>query len=164
MLIHWYRFNHWLWKHHVPFLPWFIWRFQYLLFNCSVPASCKLGKGTSFGYGGIGVIIHGRAVLGRNCSIGANVSIGGKSGWYEVPVIGDNVSIAAGAKILGPVLIGDNVIIGANSVITKDVPSNCVVAGIPAKIIRCDINTADYSSAQGYKYRGENGWPVTPNR
>lgn len=45
MLIHWYRFNHWLWQHHVPILPRLIWKLQYLLFNCSVPASCTIGGG-----------------------------------------------------------------------------------------------------------------------
>ena len=43
MLIHFYRFNHWLWKHHVPFLPKLIYYLQYMLFNCSVPASCEMG-------------------------------------------------------------------------------------------------------------------------
>ena len=72
--------------------------------------------------------------------IGQGVTIGGKSGWYEVPVIGDNVEINAGARVLGPVRIGNNVIIGANSVVVKDVPDKCVVAGIPAQIIRKDMS------------------------
>lgn len=41
-----------------------------------------------------------------------------------------------GAKIFGEVTIGNNVIIGANAVVVKDIPDNCVVGGIPAKIIR----------------------------
>ena len=43
MLIHFYRFNHWLYRHHVPLLPKFIWKLQYLLFNCSVPGSVEMG-------------------------------------------------------------------------------------------------------------------------
>jgi acetyltransferase-like isoleucine patch superfamily enzyme len=50
--------------------------------------------------------------------------------------IGNNVWIGDKATILGGVTIGDNVIIGANSVVTHDVPSNCVAAGNPAKIIK----------------------------
>lgn len=49
--------------------------------------------------------------------------------------IGNNVFIGAESVILPNVKIGDNVIIGANSTITKDIPSNCVVAGNPAKIL-----------------------------
>lgn len=51
-------------------------------------------------------------------------------------VIGNNVWIGDKATILGGVTIGDNVIIGANSVVTHDVPSNCMVAGMPAKVVK----------------------------
>jgi serine O-acetyltransferase len=73
--------------------------------------------------------------IGKNCSVNQLVVIG----WTDRtrgPILGDNVSVKAGAKILGPITIGDNVIVGANAVVTKDVPGNCVVAGVPARIIR----------------------------
>ncbi len=162
MLINIYRFNNWLYRHRVPLLPVFIWKLQYLLFNCSVPASCKIGKGTKFGYGGIAVVMHARTVIGKNCMIGQGVTIGGKSGWYEVPVIGDNVIINAGAKIIGPVRIGDNVEIGANSVVVKDVPSNCVVAGIPARILKSNMTDEDWKEMNKPKERGNTPFPVTP--
>ena len=50
--------------------------------------------------------------------------------------IGDNVSLGANVNIIGKINIGNNVIVGAGSVVVKDVPDNCVVAGNPAKIIR----------------------------
>lgn len=53
-----------------------------------------------------------------------------------LPIIGDNVSLGATVTIIGNVKIGNNVTIGAGSVVVKDVPDNCVVAGNPAKIIR----------------------------
>ena len=162
MLIHWYRLSHWLWKHHVPLLPKLLWQLQYLLFNSSVPGSCTLMKGVKFAYGGIGVVIHARAVVGHNCMIGQGVTIGGKSGWYEVPIIGDNVEISAGARILGPVRIGNNVIIGANAVVVKDVPDNCVVAGVPARIIRDNMAEEDRAEMNKYKERGDSPFPVTP--
>lgn len=105
-------------------------------------------------------MIHSRAVIGKKCSIGTNVTIGGKSRWYEVPVIGDNVYISSGAKILGPIRIGNNVTIGANAVVTKDVPDNCVVAGIPAKIIKMYNSSETYNSE--LRHRGNDPWPVTP--
>lgn len=53
-----------------------------------------------------------------------------------VPTIGNNVSLGANVTIIGDITIGDNVIVGAGSVVVKDVPSNCIVAGNPARIIR----------------------------
>lgn len=132
-----------LYKWKIPIIPKIIYYIQFILFNSSVPYKCKIGKNTVFGYGGIGVVIHERAVIGKNCVISQNVTVGGKSKKYEVPSIGDHVYIGAGAKILGDVKIGDDVIIGANSVVIRDVPSRCVVAGIPAKVIKSDININD---------------------
>ncbi len=50
--------------------------------------------------------------------------------------IGSDVWVGRGACILPGVTIGDGAIIGANSIVTKDVPANCIAAGIPAKVIR----------------------------
>ena len=52
------------------------------------------------------------------------------------PAIGDNVTFGANSIVVGGCRVGNNVIIGAGAVVTKDVPDNCVVAGVPAKIIR----------------------------
>ena len=53
-------------------------------------------------------------------------------------VIGNNCFIGYGTKIMPGVTIGDNVIVGAGAIVTKDVPSNHIVAGVPAKVI-CTI-------------------------
>lgn len=52
------------------------------------------------------------------------------------PILGNNVSLGANVTIIGPVRIGNNVIIGAGSVVVKDVPDNCVIAGNPATVIK----------------------------
>lgn len=52
------------------------------------------------------------------------------------PVIGNNVYLGAMVTIIGNVRIGNNVVVGAGSVVVKDIPDNCVIAGNPAKIIR----------------------------
>lgn len=67
---------------------------------------------------------------------------------YAKPItIGNNVWVGAGVHINQGVTIGDNVIIGSGSVITKDIPSNVIAAGVPCKVIR-PITDADKT---GYK-------------
>lgn len=73
--------------------------------------------------------------IGTNCWINQQVTIGFTND-NDCPTIGDNVCIYAGAIIVGNVHIGNNVIVGAGAVVVKDVPDNCVVAGVPAKIIK----------------------------
>ena len=51
-------------------------------------------------------------------------------------VVGDNVKFGCGVTVLAPCKIGSNVFIGAGAVVNKDIPDNCIVAGVPAKIIR----------------------------
>lgn len=58
--------------------------------------------------------------------------------------IGKKCFIGANAMIMCGITIGDEVIVGAGSIVTKDVPSNCIVAGNPAKILRTNIHTKKY--------------------
>jgi len=81
-----------------------------------------------------GIVIHPRAVVGPNCLIMQQVTIGTRSD-ESVPIIGGNVDIGAGAKILGAVTIGDHVRVGANAVVLHDVPAGATVVGVPAVIV-----------------------------
>lgn len=108
-------------------------------FNCRIPYQARIGDGTRIGIGGIGVVIHPNSIIGRNCVISQQVTLGGRAGGNGTPVVGDNVWISPGAKCLGG-KIGDNVVIGANSVVLHEVESNTVVAGVPAKVISRDIS------------------------
>jgi serine O-acetyltransferase len=114
----------------------FIKSFIHFRFNSIIPYTAEIGEGTRFGYGGIGVVIHVKAKIGVNCVISQNVTIGSRG---EIPLIGDNVFISPGAKCIGG-KIGNNVVVGANAVVTKDIPDNCVVAGVPAKIISTEMS------------------------
>lgn len=81
-----------------------------------------------------GVVIHGDAVIGDDCMIMQQVTIG-MIGEGQVPRIGNKVYIGAGAKIIGRLNVGDGARIGANAVVTTDVPPNATAVGIPARVI-----------------------------
>lgn len=100
--------------------------------NNSSVAWNSIFKGTPcLPHGMKSIFISGGAIIGRNCVIFQQVTIGSNtlpdSKGIGAPVIGDNCYIGAGAKIIGNVKIGDNVRIGANAIVYKDVPNNSVV-------------------------------------
>ncbi|MCR8894191.1 serine O-acetyltransferase [Bacteroides sp. ET336] len=85
------------------------------------------------GFRRIGVM----AKIGKNCTILPMVLLGKKRpGENSDIIIGDNCYISTGVTILGPINIGNNVTIAAGAVVTKDIPDNCVVGGVPAKIVK----------------------------
>lgn len=139
-----YRLERWLFLHHMTFPAKVVRGIIFLLYNSFIPYTCEIGEGTVFAYKGIGAVIHSRAKIGKNCTIGQQVTIGGRSKQKGVPVIGDNVYIGAGAKVLGDITIGDDCVIGAGAVVLKSVESGCVVAGVPARVIRTGIKMQDY--------------------
>lgn len=92
----------------------------------------NIGEGLMIQHGFSSTI--GAEKIGSNCRVFQQVTIGWNGG--KRPVIGDNVIICCGAKVIGGITVGNNVTIGANAVVCKDVPDNCVVGGVPAKIIK----------------------------
>ena len=154
------------WTRHAPELTVRsnFWRFSYLLVNykecrniflnrlhrnpimyaitriCFAPLeSCyinmppeNIGGGFSLQHG-FSSIITAKAI-GEDCRIYQQVTVGFKG--EHAPVIGNRVSIAAGAIVIGGVNVGDNSYIGAGAVVISDIPSNAIVAGVPAKVIK----------------------------
>ena len=84
-----YRISRWLYLHNIPFLPKLVTLLIFLIYNSKIPYQAKIGKGTKFGYGGMGVVVH------------------------------------------------------SNAVVTKPVPDNAIVAGVPAKILRFKDENGD---------------------
>ena len=135
-----YRVGNWCYLQRIPFLPRLMRNIIFLLFNSYIPVSAKIGQGTIFAYGAIGVVLHANTVVGKGCVIGQCVTIGASEGFvsreiHKCPVIGDNCYIGAGAKIIGDIRIGNNCQIGAAAVVLKDVPDNSIVVGIPGTVI-----------------------------
>jgi serine O-acetyltransferase len=118
-------------------ITWVIWRRYSYKYGISIPYKTKIGYGFKINHFG-GIIINSNSVIGNNVTICQGVTIGNNeiANDVECPIINDGVYIAPGAKVIGNITIGDNVVIGANSVVVKNVTSNKIVGGIPAKIIK----------------------------
>ncbi|MEJ6006633.1 serine acetyltransferase [Paucibacter sp. AS339] len=131
-----YRLARWLFLRGVPLLPQLLKGLNRVLWGVVLPPSADLGRGVLLGYQGLGVVIHKQARIGERVAIGTGVTIGGRSGHAQVPVIEDHVMIGSGAKIMGPVRIGRYASIGANAVVLSDVPDYAVAVGVPARVVR----------------------------
>ena len=94
-----------------------------------------IGSGLTIWHYGF-IIVNSRAKLGKNCTLYSGVEIGHKKRDCPAPIIGNNCFIGAGTKIFGDIKIGNNVVIAPNAVVTKSFPDNCIIAGVPAKIIK----------------------------
>lgn len=107
--------------------------------NITIGQNVFFNTGCSFQDRG-GITIGDGTLIGMNVTIATlnhGLSLETRSTTYPSPVeIGKNVWIGSNATILPGVTIGDNSVLGAGAVVTKDVPENTVVAGVPAKVIR----------------------------
>ena len=111
------------------------------LTGIEIHPNAKIGKNLFIDHG-MGVVIGETSEIGDNVTIYHAVTLGGISpsinsddqrNTKRHPTLMDNVVVGSGAQILGPVTINKNAKIGANAVVTKDVPENAVMVGIPAK-------------------------------
>jgi len=108
-------------------------RFWSVVCGADIPLNCSLGGGLLLPHPN-GIVIHPGAVVGPNCLIFQQVTLGAGTR-PGLPRIGGHVDIGAGAKILGGVTVGDHARVGANAVVLNDVPAGATVVGIPARII-----------------------------
>ena len=116
-------------------------QFSRFLTGIEIHPKAKIGKNLFIDHG-MGVVIGETSKIGDNVTIYHMATLGGISPSIDSesqreikrhPTLEDNVVVGSGAQILGPVLVGKNAKIGANAVVTKDVPENAVMVGIPAK-------------------------------
>ena len=99
------------------------------------PNVCGYGIRVMHLCGGGGVRIRPKK-CGNYCGFNAGVIIGTKDGEENRPTIGDHVAFGPGSMAFGKITIGNNVFVAPNAVVTKDVPDNCIVGGIPARILK----------------------------
>jgi serine acetyltransferase len=137
------QFNH-LMLYYPEFAFVFFWRIRNINYRWNTFFSkdfhCKIFGGTKISgglmcYHPFATVINAKSI-GRNFQFRNSLTIGNKNNDNTLkPTIGDDVTVGSNVVIIGPITIGSNVIIGAGSVVVKDVPSNCIIAGNPAQII-----------------------------
>ena len=111
------------------------------LTGIEIHPKASIGKNLFIDHG-MGVVIGETSEIGDNVTIYHNATLGGISPSINSneqrhvkrhPTLKDNVVVGSGAQVLGPIVVGINAKIGANAAVTKDVPENAVMVGIPAK-------------------------------
>jgi serine O-acetyltransferase len=109
-----------------------------LLTHIQLSVRAEIGPGLYLPHSGT-IVVGTGSVVGRNCTIAHNVTIGHAGGRTRSasgsPVIGDRVYIGPGAIIIGPITVGNDALIGAGAVVVKSVPPRGVVVGNPAKLL-----------------------------
>jgi serine O-acetyltransferase len=130
----------WCALYRIPLVPSLIQSALFLLFNCILPATVRIGSGTRIWHHGWCLAIHPNTEIGRDCNLYNQVEIASSSGDPDDAsvhiVIGDRVNICTGAKVLcaqGTLTIGEGSIIAANAVVMSNVPPHSFVVGIPGQ-------------------------------
>lgn len=131
-----YLKQHWLFGYSLYYISRAILHHYKCKYGITIPFDTKIGSGFYIGHFGQ-IVVNRNAVIGKNCNLSQGVTIGVANRGLRkgCPTIGDNVYIGPGAKLFGNINVGNNVAIGANCVVTKDIPDNSVVVGIPGKVI-----------------------------
>ena len=136
-----YKIGNIFWRYNLKFVSRLIMHLARIFTGIEIHPAAKIGSNFFMDHG-LGIVIGETTEIGENVTIYQGVTLGGIMPSVESdlqrnqkrhPTIGNNVIIGSGAQILGPINVGDNARIGANSVVSKDVPSDVTVAGIPAR-------------------------------
>ena len=159
---------------------------KFRFFSTTVPSEMvahaggriEIGNNVFINYGA-SLSAHQRVRIGDSCQLGSyaclmdndyhGVEERGRAGESKPIILGRNVWLGVRVIVLKGVTIGDNAVIGAGSVVTRDIPANCLAAGVPARVIRAfeppdhRVSSGSRTSASPCLVPGAGGARVTTN-
>jgi serine O-acetyltransferase len=139
-----YRVSHAAWRRGWRLLGRFLSQVGRWMTGIEIHPGARIGKRFFIDHG-MGVVIGETAEIGDDVTLYHDVTLGGVAPSVDSesqrdqkrhPTLEDGVIVGSGGQILGPITIGRNARVGANAVVTKAVPENTTVVGIPAKVVQ----------------------------
>lgn len=143
-----HRLAHKLWTMNFKLLARCISSFSRWLTGIEIHPGATIGRRFFIDHG-MGVVIGETAEVGDDVTLYHGVTLGGTT-WNKGkrhPTLANGVVVGAGAKVLGPIMVGENARIGSNAVVTKEVPAQATVVGIPGRVI-CKEGDGDCEKEQ----------------
>jgi serine O-acetyltransferase len=146
-----HRVANMLWKKKMHLLARMVSQSSRFLTGIEIHPAANIGKNLFIDHG-MGVVIGETSEIENNVTLYHAVTLGGVSPSIDSdsqrsvkrhPTLRDDVVVGSGAQILGPITISENAKIGANAVVTKDVPKDAIMVGIPARNVNKDVSVKD---------------------
>lgn len=123
-------------------------RFWSVVTGAEIPLGCQIGGGLLLPHPN-GIVVHPDVVIGPNCLLMQQVTLGTDGARAGVPTLVGRVDIGGGAKVLGGITLGAHCIVGANAVVLIDVPAGATVVGVPARVLGSPVDVRPPASAEG---------------
>ncbi len=133
-----YRVAHWLWNEGRKPMALYLQSRISEMFGVDIHPAARIGRGIMIDHA-TGVVVGETAVVEDDVSMLHHVTLGGtgKETGDRHPKIRKGALISVGAKVLGNIEVGECARVAAGAVVLNDVPANCTVAGVPAKVVGC---------------------------
>ena len=141
LIVH--RFTHRLWKGGHTLLARFLSQLSRSVTGIEIHPGASIGRRVLIDHG-MGVVIGETTVVGDDCVIYQGVTLGAGAaarqgaetrGQKRHPTLGNGVVVGSGAEIQGAITVGNNVQVASGSIVLKDVPDNCIVVGVPGRVL-----------------------------
>jgi serine O-acetyltransferase len=157
-----HRISHGLWKRKFKWLARVLSNLARWYTGIEIHPGAVIGQRFFIDHG-MGVVIGETAEIGDDCTLYHGVTLGGTT-WNKGkrhPTLSNNVVVGAGAKVLGPIVIGEGARIGSNAVVTKEVPPNATVVGVPGRVIEANKEYKEQQRAVTARKMGFDAYGAT---